>query len=135
MVPWTMDHCFGQFWKLGFCSVSECEIFAHGGQLRIFLDRECVASAPIWNMPKHACMTYRMVVLMHGFHSMLQVGIQQVSLKTYRRWDSTCDKMMFVSWTDKPSTPLDSGHQDSVRGGPLLWFDGQGIIFLVNFGN
>ena len=21
---------FGQFWKLGFCSVSECEFFAHG---------------------------------------------------------------------------------------------------------
>ena len=24
---------FCQFWKLGFCSVSECEIFAHRGQL------------------------------------------------------------------------------------------------------
>ena len=24
---------FFQFWKLGFCSVSECEIFAHKGQL------------------------------------------------------------------------------------------------------
>ena len=23
----------GSFWKLGFCSVSECEIFAHKGQL------------------------------------------------------------------------------------------------------
>ena len=37
---------FGQFWKLGFCLVSECEIFAHGGQIRILLDREGVASVP-----------------------------------------------------------------------------------------
>ena len=33
MVPWIRDHFFGQFWKLGFCLVSECEIFAHGGQI------------------------------------------------------------------------------------------------------
>ena len=43
---------FGQFWKLGFCLVSECEIYAHGGQLRILLDREYVASVSTWNMPK-----------------------------------------------------------------------------------
>ena len=49
---------FCQFWKLGFCSVSECEIFAHRGQLHIFLDRECVASVPTWNLPKHAFMTH-----------------------------------------------------------------------------
>ena len=45
-VPWRRDHYFGQFWKLGFFSVSECEIFAHGGQIRILLDREGVASIP-----------------------------------------------------------------------------------------
>ena len=46
LVPWTRDHFFGQFWKLGFCLVSECEIFAHGRQIRILLDREGVASVP-----------------------------------------------------------------------------------------
>ena len=46
LVPWTKDHCFGQFWKLGFCSVSECEIFAHVGQIRILLNREGVARVP-----------------------------------------------------------------------------------------
>ena len=35
---------FCQFWKLGFCSVSECEIFAHESQIRIFIDREGVDS-------------------------------------------------------------------------------------------
>ena len=44
MVRWRRGHYFGQFWKLGFFSVSECEIFAHGGQIRILLDREGVAS-------------------------------------------------------------------------------------------
>ena len=46
MGPWTRDQFFDQFWKVGFCSVSECEIFAHGGQIRILLDREGVASVP-----------------------------------------------------------------------------------------
>ena len=46
LVPWRRDHYFGQFWKLGFCSVSECEIFAHGGQIRILLNREGVARVP-----------------------------------------------------------------------------------------
>ena len=46
MVPWIRDHFFGQFWKVAFCSVSECEIFAHGGQIRILLDHEGVASVP-----------------------------------------------------------------------------------------
>ena len=46
MVPWTRDHVFGQFWKLGFCSVCEREIFVHRGQIRILLDREGVASVP-----------------------------------------------------------------------------------------
>ena len=46
MVPWIRDHVFGQFWKLGFRLVSECEIFSHGGQIRILLDREGVASIP-----------------------------------------------------------------------------------------
>ena len=49
---------FYQFWKLGFCSISECEIFAHGGQLHILLDREHVASVPTWRLPKNACMTH-----------------------------------------------------------------------------
>ena len=46
MVPWRRDHFFGQFWELGFFSVSECEIFAHGGQIHILLYREGVASIP-----------------------------------------------------------------------------------------
>ena len=40
-------HLFGQFWKLGFCSVSECEIFAHKGQLCKFIECEHVAIVPI----------------------------------------------------------------------------------------
>ena len=55
---------FGQFWKLGFCLVRDCQIFADGGQLRIFIDREHVASVTIWNMPKHACMTCQKLILM-----------------------------------------------------------------------
>ena len=43
LVPWIRDHIFGKVWKLGFCTVSECEIFAHGGQIRILLDHEGVA--------------------------------------------------------------------------------------------
>ena len=31
--PWTRDRFFCQFGKLGFCSVNECKIFAHRGQL------------------------------------------------------------------------------------------------------
>ena len=46
LVPWIRDHFFGQFWKLGFSSVSECEIFAHGGQICILLDYEGVARVP-----------------------------------------------------------------------------------------
>ena len=46
-----------------------------------------------------------------------------------------CDKMMVIANIDEPSTPLDLGHLDSARGGPQLWVHGQGIIFLVNFGN
>ena len=44
MGPWTRDHFFSQFWKLGFFLVSECEIFAHRGQIRILLNCEGVAS-------------------------------------------------------------------------------------------
>ena len=67
---------FGQFWKLGFCSVSECEFFAHGGQILILLDLEHVDSVTIIKIPTNACMTYHNPVLMHDFHSMPQVGIQ-----------------------------------------------------------
>ena len=49
---------FGQFWKLAFYLIRECQIFADRDQLLILLDRECVASIPTWNMHKHACMTY-----------------------------------------------------------------------------
>ena len=126
---------FGQFWKLGFCLVSECKFFTHRVQLCKFLDRELVASIPTWNMPKNSCMTHHNPFLMHHFHSMPRVGIQHVSLKDCRRWDSTCNKMMAVARIDKELTPLDLGHQDSARGGPLLWVHGQGIIISVNFGN
>ena len=46
LVPWIRDHFFGQFWKIEFCLVSECEIFAHGGQIRILLDYEGVLVFP-----------------------------------------------------------------------------------------
>ena len=117
------------FLKLGFSLVSECEIFAHGDQIHIFLDREGVANIPTLHMPKHSCMTHRKLFLMHGFHSIPRVGIQQVSLKSCRRWDSMCNKMMVVAQIDEPSNPLDLGHQDSAKGGPLLWVYGHGIFF------
>ena len=135
MGPWTRDHFFGQFWELGFCLVSECPIFAHRDQLSEFIDRECVASVPTWNLPKHACMTQRKPILMHDFHSMPRIGIQEVSLKACRRWDSTCDRMMVVAQIDEPSDSLDLRHRDSAMGGPLIWFHGQETIFLVNFRN
>ena len=120
MGPWTRDHFLGQFWKLGFFSVRGCEIFSHMGKLCKLLDRECVVSVPTWNLPKHACMSHHNPILMHGFHSMPRVGIQQVSLKACRRWDSACHRMMTMDPINEPSTPLDSGHWDSARGGPLL---------------
>ena len=119
-----MDPVLGQFWKLEFCLVRECEIFAHRGQLCIFLDHECVASIPTWNLPKHICMTHQNTFLMHGFHSMPRLGIQQVSLKACRRWDSTCHRMMTVAQIDEPSAPLDSRNRDSARGGPILRVNG-----------
>ena len=115
MVPWTRDHFFGQFWKLGLLLVRECPIFAHRGQLCKFLKHEHVASVLTWNLPKHTCMTHYNAILMHSFHSMPRVGIQQVSLKSYRRWDSTCDRMMVISRIDEPLDSLDSGHRDSAR--------------------
>ena len=66
---------------------------------------------------------------MHGFHSMPRLVIQQVSLKAYRRWDSTCHSMMTVARIDKTSAPLDLEHWDIARGGPLIWLHGQEIIF------
>ena len=135
MVPWAKDHCLGQFWKLGFFSVSECEIFAHGGQLHILLDRECVARFPTWNMPKNTFMTPQNPILMQNYLSMPRVGIQQVSLKACRRWDSTCHRLMTIARINEPSALLDSGHWDSATRGILMWVHGQGIIFLVNFGN
>ena len=45
-----MDHLFGQFWKLGFFPTRECQFFAHGGQLRIFIDCEHVDSVPTWKI-------------------------------------------------------------------------------------
>ena len=70
---------------------------------------------------------------MHGFHSMPQVRVQQVSLKACRRWDSTCDKMMVISHINELSNLLDLGNIYSYRGGPLLWFHGKGIIFFGQF--
>ena len=126
---------FGQFWKLWFCSVSECLISTRMGWLCKFLDHECVASVPTWNFPKHTCTTHWKPFLMHGFHSMPQLGIQQVSLKACRRWDSSCHRMMTVARINKLLALLDSRHRDTTMAGPLIWFHGQGIIFLVNFGN
>ena len=80
------------------------------GQLRILLDREHVASVPTWTLPKHACMTHQNLFLMHGFHSMPRLGIQQVSQKPCRRWDSMCHKIMAVAQIDESLNPFDLGH-------------------------
>ena len=124
MGPWTRNIVLGQFWKLGFCLVQECENFAHRGQLCKFLDYENVAIVTIRYLLKHACMTHQNAILMHGFNSMPHVWVQQVSSKSCRRWASTCHKMMNVDWIDKPLTPLDFVHRDSAMSGPLLWADG-----------
>ena len=128
-------HGFHSMPQLGFCSVRECPIFAHRVQLYKFLDCECVSSVPTWNLPQNTCTTHRKPILMHDFHSMPWVGIQEVSLKACRSWNSKCDKMIFVARIKESSTPLDSGHWDSARRVPLLWVHVQGIIFSVNFGN
>ena len=80
MGPWTRDHFFGQFWKLGFCSISECLIFAHRGQLGKFLNQELMARIPTCNLSKHNFMTYRNLVLMHGFHYMPRLGRDSTSI-------------------------------------------------------
>ena len=115
---------FGQFWKLGFFLVIECPIFAHRGQICKFLNHERVPSITTWNLPKCTCMTHQNPILMHGFHSMPRVGIEQVSVKAGRRWDSMYDRMMVVTRIDEPSNLLNSWHQDSVSGGPLLQVHG-----------
>ena len=46
LFPWIRDHFFGEFLKQGFSLISECEIFAHRGQIHIFLDHEGVARVP-----------------------------------------------------------------------------------------
>ena len=66
-------------------------------------------------MPKHACTTHRNPFLMHGFQSMPRLGIQRVSLKACRRWDSTLHRLMNVAQIDELSAPLDSVHRDSAR--------------------
>ena len=78
------------------------KILAHRGQICKFLDGQLVASVPTWKLPKHTFMTHKNLVLMHGFHSMAQVGIQQLSLKAYRRWDSTCHRIMVMDRIDEP---------------------------------
>ena len=65
--------------------------------------------------PKHACTTHRNPILMHGFHSMPWLGIQQVSLKSCRRWDSTFHRLMTIAQIDEPSALFDSVHWDSAR--------------------
>ena len=102
MGPWIRDPISGQFWKLGFFSVRECKIFAHRGQIFKFLDCEHVASVPTWNLPKHTSMTHQNPILIHGFHSMPQVGIKQVSLKSCRRRDSMCHIMMVMAQINEP---------------------------------
>ena len=52
---------------------------------------------------EHACMTHRKPFLMLVFHSMLRLGIQEVSMKDSRRWDSTCHRMMTFARIDEPS--------------------------------
>ena len=115
LVPLTRDPVLGQFWKLGFCSIRECEIFAHREQICKFLNHEHVASIPTWNLPKHTCTTHWNPFLMHGFHSMPRLGIQWVSLKACGRWDSMFHRLMTIARIDELSAPLDSVHRDSAR--------------------
>ena len=133
--PWTRYHFFSQFWKLGFCSLSECPISTHKGWLCKLLNREHVASVTTWNLPKHACMTHRKPFLMHSFHSMPRLGIQQVSLKACRRWDSMFHRLMTVARIDEPSAPLDSVHRNSARVALYSGSMDKGSILFVNFGN
>ena len=88
-----------------------------------------MARVPTWDLPKHGRMTHRNPILMHSFHSMPRLGIQQVSLKAYRRWDSTCDRMMVIDRINELSTPLDLGRQDSATGAPLIWSMDKGSFF------
>ena len=74
--------------------------FCTWGQLRILIYYEHVASTPTWNMTKHAFLTHNLI-LKHGFHSMLRLGIQQVTVKAYRWWDSIYDRMMVVAHIDE----------------------------------
>ena len=129
MGPWTRDPILSQFWKLGFCSIRECKIFAHRGQLCKFLNLELVARVTTWNVPKHACTTHQNPFFMHSWNSMPLVGIQHVSLKAYRRWDSMCHILMTMTQIDEPLNPLDSRHRDSTRGGCIISVNGQGILF------
>ena len=113
--PWTRDHVLGQFWKLGFFLVRECGFFSHRGQIFKFIDQELMASIPTWKWLKITCMTHQNPFLMHDFHSMPRVGIQQVSLKSCSKWDSTCHRIMTVAWIDELSALLDLGHLYSAR--------------------
>ena len=88
-----------------------------------------MASIPTWNITKHTCMAHRNPILMHGFHSIPRVGIQHVSLKAYRRWDSTCHRMMIVARINEPSDLLDLGHRDSARVALYFGFMDKGSFF------
>ena len=74
-----------------------------------------MARVPTWNLPKHAFLTHRNPILMHSFHSMPRVAIQQVSLKACRRWDSMCHRIIIIAQIDEPLYPLDLEHRDSAR--------------------
>ena len=79
------------------------------------------STVKVWlAFPRNTCLNTlarptRSPFFMHDFHSMPRVGIQQVPLKSYRRWDSTCDRMMAIGRIDEPLAPLDSQHRDSAR--------------------
>ena len=94
--PWIRELVLGQFWKLVVFSVRETEIFSHRGRIYKFIDHECVDSIPTWNLSKHTFMTHQNPVLMHD-DAIPWVGIQQVSLKSCRRWDSMYHRIMTVS--------------------------------------
>ena len=82
-----------------------------------------------WNLPKHYWMTHHNPFFMDGLNSMPKVGIQEVSLKACKRQDSMCHRIMVMAQVEKMSTPLDLGHWDSAKGGPILWVHEQGILF------
>ena len=69
LAPWTRDYFLGQFWKLGFFLVSNCEILAHRGQLYKLLDPNLVATVPTWKLYKPTFDALLEIIISHINHT------------------------------------------------------------------